>query len=108
MRQVYDSPRWKAVRARARERDGHRCTVGRLLGGDCRGLLHVHHLDRAADPFDLDNLATVCAAHHPRWEAVRRAVLDQRPRGEWRCPHRHPYPQGREECERRHRLTTAA
>lgn len=99
----YTSPRWRALADLARARDGARCSVSRLLGGDCSTHLHVHHLvpvsDDSARAYDLDNCLTVCSAHHPRLEALRRHVLhEQRPR---RCRHRHPYPQGRVECERR-------
>jgi hypothetical protein len=109
MRHVYDSYRWQQLRAQVRERDGHRCTVARLLGGDCRGPLHVHHIDPDREPYDPDNCATVCETHHPRWEAIRKGIVEQREKAEpapepeepWRCHHKHPYPSGREECERR-------
>jgi hypothetical protein len=62
----------------------------------------VHHIVAAAvcpDPLDVDNLATVCAAHHPKWEAVRRQLL--RSRG-WRsCTHQHRHAEARRICERR-------
>lgn len=97
---------WLELRERIRDRDTNRCTVGRLLGGRCRGVLHVNHIiprserpDLALDP---DNCGTACASHHPMWEAVVRTLraLD----GELPpCGHRHPYPQGREECDRKRR-----
>src|SRR5437016_4733417 len=91
---------WDATRERAFARDGHRCTVSRLLGGRCRGRLHGHHIDPEADPYDEDNVGTVCAAHHPRWEALRRALLDARRRDDPpTCPHFHPTRMGREVCE---------
>ena len=96
----YSSAEWRILREHVLERDGRRCTVSRLLGGECRGDLHVHHLDRHADALDPDNCGTVCAAHHPRWEAVRRAVLRGRPTRR-RCTHYHPYAEGRRLCEAR-------
>jgi len=73
----YSSPEWRALRARALARDGRKCTVSRLLGGRCHGLLHVHHIIPVEDggpPLELDNTGTACARHHPRWEALRRRL----------------------------------
>lgn len=99
----YTAPAWRALAAEARARDGARCSLGRFLGGECSDTLHAHHLIPVAeDPrqaWDLNNVLTVCSRHHPQVEAVRRAVLHQR--GLRPCRHRHPYPQGREECLRR-------
>lgn len=101
------SAEWLAARDRALARDASRCLVGRLLGGDCRGVLHVHHIiPRSVAPglaLVDENLGTVCAAHHPRWEALARALrslsgIEVKP-----CPHRHPYPSGRRACEERRR-----
>jgi len=82
--------------------------VGRLLGGGCSpGPLHVHHLvavEDGGDPYALDNLGTVCATHHPWWEALRRYVvrtLLPEPSGPPRCRHRHVSAAAREQCERR-------
>jgi 5-methylcytosine-specific restriction endonuclease McrA len=103
MAAIYSTPAWAAARAAVLERDRHRCTVARLLGGTCAELpLHVHHLipaDECVDPFDVDNLITTCASHHPRLEALRRAILRERERP--RCPHVHPYVEGRLLCEAR-------
>jgi hypothetical protein len=99
-RRLYDTPAWEQARARAILRDGSRCSVGRLIGGDCHSTLHVHHVKAIAEggaPFDVDNLITVCATHHPSLEALRRRIVAEAPR----CTHYHPYRQGREECERR-------
>jgi hypothetical protein len=98
---LYNSTSWRKLRARARERDANRCTVARLIGGECSGLLHVHHIDRDADPLDLSNVGTVCAAHHPRWEALRRALVEQRQPRWRRCPHRHRSAEAQAICERR-------
>lgn len=100
--EFYNSAQWKVLRAAARERDGNACTVARLIGGDCRGLLHVHHIDPDGDPLDLDNLGTVCATHHPKWEALRRALVATHEPPVWRrCRHVHRTREARELCERR-------
>lgn len=74
----YSTPAWRRVREQALARDGHRCTVSRLLGGACSGLLHVHHIEARRDrpdlELDIDNVATTCALHHARWDALRRAL----------------------------------
>lgn len=97
------SPEWLTLRDRVLERDGHRCTVARLLGGRCRGALHVNHIIARSERHDLaldeDNCGTACAAHHPQWEALVRAL--RRRHEPPRCRHVHPYPQGRRECEER-------
>lgn len=98
---VYDTADWQLVRSRVLARDGDRCTVGRLFGVPCHSTLHAHHaipVDEGGAPYDEENIITVCAAHHPLLEAFRRRV--NRP---VRCRHHHPYPGGREECERRMR-----
>jgi hypothetical protein len=101
---LYDTPLWADARARALARDGHRCTVARLLGGECSDRLDVHHLvpvREGGDPFDVDNLLSCCSSHHGRLEALRRHVLRERERDVKRCRHYHPYKSGREACERR-------
>jgi hypothetical protein len=79
---LYSTAEWRRTRARAIERDRGTCTVSRLLGGRCSsGPLHVHHiipLSEGGDPLDLDNLGTSCSHHHPRWEALRRAIVNAR------------------------------
>lgn len=102
----YHSKDWLELRDLVRERDANRCTVARLLGGTCRGVLHVNHiLPRSEYPdleLDADNCGTVCASHHPMWEAVARTLRILR--GELPpCGHHHPYRSGREECDRRRR-----
>jgi len=103
---LYHTEAWELARAAALDRDGHRCTVARFLGGPCSSILDVHHLMPVAEggaEFDLDNLITVCHRHHPMAEGVRRAVL-RASRREWKpCPHppgTHRYPGAREACER--------
>lgn len=79
-----------------------RCVVRDLLGpivGTCRGSIHRHH----TDPDDPDSeTIEVCARHHPKIQALVRALrATPEPR---RCPHppgTHRYPGAREACERR-------
>lgn len=80
------------------------CTVEQLLGdlaGPCTGLIHLHH----SDPEDPGSkLVSVCAGHHPKLHALLRRLADGTERSEtgWkRCTHHHPYPGGKEACERR-------
>lgn len=105
---IYNTPRWRATRARAIERDGGRCTVSRLLGGECsRRSLHVHHivpLEDGGAAYELDNVGTSCASHHAMWEALRRQLvrnLVAEAEAIPRCPHRHATREARELCERR-------
>jgi len=97
----YTSAAWLAARERVLARDRHRCSVARLLGGRCRGRLHVHHIEPRDERPDLEldegNLATACAAHHARWEGLRRQLA--RVRRPERCPHRHVTLEGRLLCE---------
>lgn len=108
MEDIYSTPRWRNItRPSALRRDGHRCTVARLLGGACApGPLHVHHIIPVADGgpvYDLDNVGTSCAKHHPQWEALRRALVKRlRPeRKIVRCPHQHRSSEARRLCEAR-------
>lgn len=101
---IYDTPAWQRTRAHVLARDGDRCTVARLIGGDCHPRLHCHHVVPVGEggaPFDPSNVLTACASHHPMIEALRRRLLALRTPPEPKCPHRHPYPQGRRECEQR-------
>lgn len=101
----YNSPEWRDVRERVKRRDRGRCTVSRLLGGDCSGLIHVHHIEALSACPDLrlveDNLASVCATHHPTWERLRRE-LTREPMVP-PCKHRHPYRIGAIQCENQRR-----
>lgn len=104
--QVHKSSLPQAVRAQVLQRDGRRCTVARLLGGDCSDEpLHVHHIVPRSDggTDDVDNLATACATHHPTWEALRRQLVRAILRGRRasRCPHRHRTLDARLICEAR-------
>lgn len=102
----YSSLRWRRVAAQARRRDADRCTVSRLLGGACSGVLQVHHIVSLADggePYLLANTGTACASHHPMWEPLRRTIVE-RMLAETeppRCRHWHASAEAREICERR-------
>lgn len=104
---VYNTARWGLARSRALSRDGNRCTVARLLGGECSASLDVHHIrpvSGGGQLYALVNLATVCDSHHPAWEALRRRLLaaqspvEERPP---RCQHFHPTAEARAQCEAR-------
>jgi hypothetical protein len=104
----YSSPAWLLVRESVLARDGRRCSIARLLGGDCHGVLDVDHIEPRADRPDLeldeDNLVTVCHRHHPTFEALRRLLRILDGDGELPpCRHVHRYREGRLECERRRR-----
>lgn len=114
---IYDTLRWRIVRSRAIERDDGRCTVSRLFGGACAGRLHAHHIvavSEGGDPYDLDNVATTCASHHPFWESLRRVIVERMTAAPkpTRCGHEHRTREAREICERRmartQRRSTAA
>lgn len=108
MSALVDSTRWSRARKKALARDEGRCTVARLLGGKCaEGPLHVHHIhavSEGGDRYELDNLGTTCASHHPMWEALRRTLV-RRMLGEHEvppaCPHHHVTAEARAICERR-------
>lgn len=73
------------------------CMVGELLGVECSGLIHLHHTD-PSDPNS--RLVPVCAHHHPKIHALLRGL--EEPQTAWKtCTHHHPYPGGKEACERR-------
>lgn len=99
----YSTLEWASLRDRVLRRDRKRCTVARLLGGDCSDVLHVHHIEPRTERPDLSldegNCATVCDRHHPTWEAARRYIERSR-RPLPPCNHRHPYAEGRRQCAR--------
>jgi hypothetical protein len=102
---IYGTTAWRHARDAALRRDANRCTVSRWLGGVCTGSLHVHHIHAVSEggaPYDLSNLATACAAHHPVWESLRRnLVADLMARlAAPRCTHRHVSAAARAQCER--------
>ena len=54
--------RWQAVRVAVFERDGYRCRACGLPGRlECD---HVQPLERGGDPWELDNLQTLCRVCH--------------------------------------------
>ena len=103
----YSTPEWRALSERVKARDRGRCTVARLIGGECGGLLHAHHIESVTEHPELalseDNCASVCASHHPKWERIRRE-LSREPRVP-ACRHTHPYKQGARLCENRRRAS---
>lgn len=93
-RQVYNKREWRNL-----PRD--RCEVEYLFGaaiGPCKGMIHLHH----TDPVDPDSRTIqVCNSHHQRLHAALRALLTPS-EDEWKvCTHVHPYPGGKEACERK-------
>jgi hypothetical protein len=105
--EIYSTPDWLALAARAKARDGHLCTVARILGGECSGVLHAHHvipISEGGDPLPpLDGIVTACAGHHRTLHALRefvaaRRVVELPP---CRCRGGHRYREGRQECRRR-------
>jgi len=101
----YSTPEWRDLRERALARDGHRCTVARLLGGDCTERLDVHHLIPVEEggPMypDLDGVLTTCSAHHRTLHALRRFVLRRQRIELPPCRHQHRYDIARQECRER-------
>lgn len=110
MSRVYDTHLWAEARARTLARDGGRCTVARLIGGECHPTLDVHHLipvDEGGALYDDANLLTCCKSHHQLLHRLRRLLLDGEERP-WRCPHKHPTAEGRRACEEKHAARLAA
>ena len=74
-RALYDTPEWRAVRARVVQRDG----ACRMCGSTER--LSVHHLTPAADDMaaalDMDNLVTLCRVCHGRVDGGKSARARQ-------------------------------
>jgi len=105
MEHLYSDPEWLDLAARAKARDGHRCTVARLLGGSCSGTLHAHHLIPMSEggPFlpDLEGVITTCAGHHRVLHALRSFVARRMTRKPRPCRHDHRYDIARRECRRR-------
>lgn len=77
------------------------CVVSYLFGepvaGPCLGPIHRHHTD-SENPDS--RTVPACERHHPMLEAALRAIR-RGAVGRRRCGHYHPYPEGREACERR-------
>jgi hypothetical protein len=93
MGRVYDQATFRRL---PRER----CAVHELLGDECAGPIHRHHVYPLSHGGEDDGrTVSVCAHHHPSLEALARRVYGERePR---RCPHRHVTAEARERCEAR-------
>jgi len=91
MGKVYDTAYWRSL-------PRTECALQSLLGGECSGLIGLHHLDPISEGGDPEgDLMPCCQRHHTMLHAVRRR-REAKPR---RCHHRHVYPGSREACERR-------
>ena len=70
-RALYDTPQWREVRARVKQRDG----ACRMCGTTAN--LTVHHIRPAADDeaaaLDMDNLVTLCRKCHGRIDGGKSA-----------------------------------
>jgi hypothetical protein len=103
MERFYCTTEWRDLAARAKARDGHRCTVARLFGGSCSEELHAHHLvpvsEGGPEIPGLDGVVTVCAAHHPTLHAIRRYL--QKREEIPPCRHQHRYDHARRACRAR-------
>ena len=78
-----------------------RCVVAEFFGPvveECQGYIHLHHVD-PSDPGS--KTLEVCNRHHQHLHKVLRALAGGPERAWKRCTHHHPYPGGKEECERR-------
>lgn len=92
-RRDLDRRRWRAL---PRER----CAVFELIGGECAGPIHRHHLMPVSEGGWEDGVTVqVCQRHHPMLEALARRVHN--PPLWRRCRHRHRTLEAREQCERR-------
>lgn len=93
MGRIYDTADFRAL---PRER----CAVHELLGGDCAGAIHRHHVHPVSLDGPVDGRTIpVCASHHPMLEMLARRVwMHREPR---RCPHKHVTPEARAQCEAR-------
>lgn len=89
----YYTSRWRGL-----ERE--RCEVAELLGGECAGPIHRHHVVPMSLGGDADGeTVEVCERHHPMLEALARKV-HKLPEHKI-CPHHHRTREAREACERR-------
>jgi 5-methylcytosine-specific restriction endonuclease McrA len=88
---VRSTQRWKRTRERILNRDGHRCTFGLYLEDDAQGVpggwckakkkIDVHHrvpIEDDGDPYDDDNLRTLCKRHHEIDERAYRQRKEER------------------------------
>lgn len=69
-RKVYHSKEWKLVRALALLRDDHECV---RCGSEKDLVIHHHEeVGSGVDPYDLDNLETLCRRCHGKEHAARK------------------------------------
>lgn len=73
---IYGDPRWAKVRALALQRDSYRC----IRCGTTQQLVVHHDIEwtEGIDPYDLDNLETLCRRCHGQLHAHRRARTQAR------------------------------
>lgn len=99
---VYDTAAWERVRQQVILRDGG-CSVRFLLGGECKGVISIHHvvpLKDGGDPYDVDNCAGTCQSHHVLWESIR-LFIERSRRQLPPCRHVHRYAHAQEACDRK-------
>tara|TARA_E500000305_G_C4029093_1_gene243671 strand:+ start:5666 stop:5968 length:303 start_codon:yes stop_codon:yes gene_type:complete len=61
---IYRTPQWKAVRTEAKRRDGWKCIK---CGSRTRlEVDHIKGLRDGGDPFNLENLQTLCGSCHAK------------------------------------------
>lgn len=96
MPSLYDTKSWRDFRAHARASE---CFLANVAG-QCRGALHVHHVDPLSEGGpafpDEGGVITLCAAHHRMIDSFLK-----RREGWRRCPHHHRSREAREQCEAR-------
>jgi hypothetical protein len=98
---IYHTSRWRGL-----PRTGP-CAAAELLGGECFGPIHRHHVHPVSLGGDPDGeTIMVCKRHHPMLEALARKIHGL---PEWkRCPHTHRSAAAREACEARLNRLNAA
>ena len=74
------TPRWRALRDEAMERDGYRCVGCRKIGLTVAAELvhHVRPIRQGGDPFDIDNLESLCRRCHAEEHAEKLAPARQK------------------------------
>lgn len=77
LREIYDSPDWKAARRECVRRAGNRCehTFKNVFGEEVRCTattdLTVNHKDPYGPPFAQENLECLCRRHHGQKDGGR-------------------------------------
>ncbi|MBP0614288.1 HNH endonuclease [Jiella mangrovi] len=95
---IYRTPRWKALRALAKRRDGYRCVQCGAAGD-----LEVDHIKPVRThrelAFDLSNLQTLCVPCHSRKTRVEIGLAEIDPRRQaWRDLVNELTPKGGTQC----------